>query len=314
MNHTSRPAPLILLAALAILPGAAKAQSYKSLHTFKGNPDGADPRGRRWSSVKTARSMAPPIVGGTYKSGTVFQLKKVGGEPWEETVLYSLGGPNGSYPRASLVFGNEGKLYGTTASGAIFELTPPTVAGDDWTETVLYTFGVGAGNIPDGAVLIGPSGTLYTTTQGYAIPGGTAVALTPPATPVGAWTESVMYSFAGAAGSNPFAGLVAEGGTLYGTDYYEGDEYCQCGVVFQLTPPRSSGGTWTETTIHTFTGNDGAGPLAALTMGPGGTLFGTTVSGGSGVCPTGVVVALNRVAPFSKWCRQRHRVGRGLSP
>ncbi len=192
MNHTSRPAPLILLAALAILPGPAKAQSYKILHTFKGNPDGADPE----ASVVIGKDGAlygTTYLGGTYKSGTVFQLKKVGGQPWEETVLHSFGPPpvegatsDGSYPRANLVFGMEGALYGTTATGptnagTIFRLTPPSIAGSAWTETVLYTFDLRAGNFgPYGAVLIGPAGTLYTTASGND-PGGTAVAIVPPA-------------------------------------------------------------------------------------------------------------------------------------
>ncbi len=93
------------------LAAIAAAQSYKILHTFKGNPDGADPD----ASVVIGKDGAlygTTYLGGTYKSGTVFQLKKVGGQPWEETVLHSFGPPpvegatsDDSYPRANLVFG-----------------------------------------------------------------------------------------------------------------------------------------------------------------------------------------------------------------
>lgn len=43
-------------------------------------------------------------------------------------------------------------------------------------------------------------------------------------------------------------------------------------------------GAWTETTIHTFgsVSGDGGGPQAALTIAPGGALYGTTFFGGSG--------------------------------
>ena len=85
------------------------------------------------------------------------------------------------------------------------------------------------------------------------------------------------------------AGVVSEGGSLFGTTYSAGDEFCGafgCGVVFELTPPTASGGAWTETTLHTFgeVSGDGNFPMAPLTIGPGGTLYGTTY-GGSNPCP-----------------------------
>ena len=221
-------------------------------------------------------------------------MTKPTGGSWQESVLYSFSGPSRSYPRASLVLGSAGALYGTThsstTSGTVFELAPPSVAGGVWTETVLYAFAGGGGNILDGAVLIGPGGTLFTTTQGNTTPGGTAVALAPPTAPGGSWTQSVIYSFAHGGpgpGTSPYAGLVSEGAALYGTDYYGGDDYCSpsgCGVVYELTPPATSGGAWTPTTLHMFTGwpGDGASPLDALTVGPGGVLYGTTYIGGTG--------------------------------
>ena len=233
----SNRAGLRPVAALAILIphlAVAQAASYKILHTFKGNPDGAN-------------------------------------------------------PHASVIIDPNGVLYGTTASSAVYELAPPSIEGGAWTETVVSNLDTDGSNTPDGAVLMGPGGTLYTTTQGYPIPGGTAVAIEPPSRPGEPWTTSRIYAFAGASGSTPFAGLVSEGGALYGTNYYDGDFSCGrigCGVVYELVPPTDLGGDWTETTVHTFTGPDGANPAAALTMGPGGVLYGTTFYGGSGVCPT----------------------------
>jgi len=84
---------------------------------------------------------------------------------------------------------------------------------------------------------------------------------------------------------------VSEGGSLYGTTSSAGDGNCDlygCGTVYELTPPGTASGTWTETTLHTFTGQpgDGGSSLAALTVGPGGVLYGTTSIGGSGSCAT----------------------------
>src|SRR5262249_14945027 len=70
-------------------------------------------------------------------------------------------------------------------------------------------------------------------------------------------------------------------GNLYGTTSYGGGSGCGgpgCGVVLRLKPnPR---GTWTYSTLHVFTGADGAHPRARLNLRPGGALYGTTLDGG----------------------------------
>jgi len=237
--------------------------------------------------------------------GTVFVMTKPAGEPWKETVLHNFSGSDGQYPQSTLVFGSTGALLGATVgggagAGTIFELAPPTTAGDPWTETVLYGFGYTSNSqnvVPNGPVLIGPGGTLYTTTQGspfeegYIL--GLAIALVPPSTQGGDWTEYELFAFGGTAGvdgDSPQAGLVSEGGSLFGTTEYAGDPYCGpagSGTVYELTPPANHASAWTETTIYTFgdTPGDGGGSLAALTVGPGGVLDGTTSIGGSITCP-----------------------------
>ena len=52
--------------------------------------------------------------------------------------------------------------------------------------------------MPNGPLLFGPGGTIYTTTEGSpASETGQVIALAPPTTPGGAWTESVLYAFDG---------------------------------------------------------------------------------------------------------------------
>ena len=75
-------------------------------------------------------------------------------------------------------------------------------------------------------------------------------------------------------GAQPISGLVADAsGNLYGTSITGGLSGqrpsalfgTSCGVVFELMPPTSSGGTWTEKILHKFTGGgDGAQPWAGL--------------------------------------------------
>jgi uncharacterized repeat protein (TIGR03803 family) len=106
--------------------------------------------------------------------------------------------------------------------------------------------------------------------------------------------EAVLYAFQGGGdGENDESGLViGSGGVIYGTtrdggggncvDYWSSGAVVGCGTVFQLTPPATAGGAWSEKILHAFKGGaDGAFPLT-LTAGAGGVLYGTTGSGGIG--------------------------------
>ncbi len=85
-----------------------------------------------------------------------------------------------------------------------------------------------------------------------------------------AQTESVLYSFdsnSASDGFGPISNLVRDAqGNLYGTTIFGGSCANECGIAFQLTPPGTSGGTWTETVIHTFgvASTDGSSPRAGL--------------------------------------------------
>jgi len=54
-------------------------------------------------------------------------------------------------------------------------------------------------------------------------------------------------------------------------------------VFVAVGPAHRSGLAATETVIHRFVGSDGKSPLGRLTIGPDGTLYGTTHGGGKGV-------------------------------
>ena len=101
-----------------------------------------------------------------------------------------------------------------------------------------------------------------------------------------AQSYTVLHNFTGGTdGYDPYAGVTIDGaGNLYGTTLYGGITgggcgVLGCGVVFKLAH-RGSG--WTLTPIYTFSGgSDGAFPAARVLFGPDGTLYGTTVAGGS---------------------------------
>jgi len=157
---------------------------------------------------------------------------------------------------------------------AVFMLTPGA-----WAQTkfkTLYKFTGGAdGAFPYADLIFDQAGNLYgTTSDGGAYGGGVVFQLTPNTD--GSWTESVLYSFCSLTncddGSGPMAGLILDrAGNLYGTTSGGGDGW---GTVFMLTP--NSHGTWTESVLHAFTGEDGTYPNAGLIFDQAGNLYGTT--------------------------------------
>ncbi len=97
--------------------------------------------------------------------------------------------------------------------------------------------------------------------------------------------ERVLYSFNGA-GNGGFveAELIMDAqGNLYGTAEEGGSTGCGgggCGTVFKVTPDGQ------ETTLHIFSGDDGAFPIAELIADSAGNLYGTTYNGGAHVAGT----------------------------
>ncbi|MGA2372672.1 MAG: choice-of-anchor tandem repeat GloVer-containing protein [Candidatus Korobacteraceae bacterium] len=104
-----------------------------------------------------------------------------------------------------------------------------------------------------------------------------------------AQTFTVLHTFTGGAdGANPYAGLVLDGeGNLYGVTEYGGNGPCStqytqgCGTVFRM---KHSGSGWYYEPLYSFMGmynHDGAYPFfGGLTVGPDGSLYGTTTEGG----------------------------------
>ena len=108
----------------------------------------------------------------------------------------------------------------------------------------------------------------------------------------------VIHAFnGGLEGGSPQGPLVADKlGNLYGSNSSGGSGY---GTIFELSPPSTPGGGWTETTLYTFSGStDGAYPNGGLAIDSEGVLYGTTLQGGaclSGYC--GVVFQLSPPFP-----------------
>jgi uncharacterized repeat protein (TIGR03803 family) len=279
----------LALSMQGVAPGAAPLLT--TLYRFSGQA-GAYPEARVVFGADGAL-YGTTIQGGAASRGTAFQLKPPAAKnkPWTATMLYSFGTQSGSpgTPNGGLVFDSTGAVYGVTVNGgsagwgAVYQLTPPQPGGQ-WMETTIHNFaGQPDGQAPAGDLVFGLNGALYgVTAAGGAGGQGCVFALTPPGSPGGAWTESIVYSFGGAGdGVAPQAGLLSTAsGTLYGTTYAGGTS--NLGTVFSLTPPSAPGDNWTEAVLYSFQGgSDGANPWAALAMDRHGALYGTTYMGGT---------------------------------
>ena len=269
------------------------------LYKFKGSPDGDTPYSSLIQDAQGALYGTTSAGGG---DGTVFKLTPptAGKSAWTETVLYSFEkSANGFSPLAGLVMDASGALYGTAyeggntkcsfyGCGVVFKLVPPAAGQTTWTENVIHVFrGAPDGGQPIAGVIIDASGAIYGTTNGGgnvncdAYGCGAVFKLTPPAVGQKHWTETILHAFTDTPdGSYPAGSLILDSsGAVYGTA--GGGGSFSNGVVFKLTPPPVGQTKWTETALYNFRGApDGERPNALL-RDAGGTLYGTTVFGGT---------------------------------
>lgn len=270
------------------------------LHEFQGGVDGSNPTGGLIADAK-GNLFGTTTRGGTKNGeGTVFELMPNG----TKTILHSFsGGSDGDGPLAGLIADSSGNLYGTTAAGGNALCTPlyfgpgcgivfEVLAKGG--EKIFHVFtGGNDGAGPVAGLLRDISGNLYGTTLAggstndcgagkFGIAGcGSIFKLAKDG------TETVLHAFTGGItdGAYPASGLVEDSsGNLYGTTLAGGSAAncgfgsVGCGTVYKLAADG------TVTILYVFKGTNGAYPVAGLLKGVGGTLFGTTISGGKGTC------------------------------
>ena len=232
------------------------------------------------------------LAGSQYGFGNVYR-RDHSGSSWSFSVLYSFKGEtlltlDGAQPYSRMTIGQDGDLYGTThlggngqgcralhGCGTVYKLQQ-SIDGA-WTEKMIFQFGYYDGYGPlYGDVVFDQAGNLYgSTPYGGANLMGTVYRLI---SDNGAWTESVVHSFAGPDGSTPLSGPTIDStGNLYGTTSTGGTT--GFGTVYRLQLSGSSG---TESVLHSFQGgNDGMAASSGIVLDQAGNLYGTTEASGS---------------------------------
>jgi len=269
------------------------------LHRFTSGPDGFEPdalalapdgmlygmtasggKGCGGDGCGTAFALSPPSsLGGTWKSQT-YAFPRIATLPDSVRVAgTSLYGTSRRGGTQSLC------QYGC---GSAFSLIPPPRGGSFWKETLLFSFDGSAGGAYPIMTVQGPGGVIYGTSQGGNpnCPSGCGLvfSLSPPSTRGALWTETVLHTFTDQAndGAGYSSIVIGRNGVIYGVTGGGGSS--GMGTVFSLTPPAAAGDPWTEKVLHAFTGGDDGGtPVAGVTIGSNGILYGTTTAyGGTG--------------------------------
>ena len=238
---------------------------YKTLYSFTGT-DGSFIRGRLIRDKK-GNLYGTALFGGANGDGSVFKLSPKG----KLTVLHSFNNTDGEFAEHGLVRDKAGNFYGVTAfggtsgNGTVYKVAP------DGTFTSLYSFTGGSdGGFLYGGLAIDKSGNLYgSTVSGGASGSGTVFKMTP------GGSLTTLYSFTGGNdGGGPEGDMLLVKSNLYSAASSGGGQSCGCGVIYEV------GSTGKEKVLHAFTGSDGGGYSAGVTL-DNGTFYGTTESYGA---------------------------------
>lgn len=256
-----------------------RAGAVTVLHSFQGGTlDGSAPNaslavtadGTIYGTTKGGATN--PATGESW--GVAFRLNPADGT---YAVVHKFAAVDGVNPQGGLIQATDGKFYGVAnekgpqGSGTVFRLGPRGKL------TVIHAFAFSDGYEPKATLLQAQDGRLYGTTQ----LGGSANAGVIFRTNLSGSAFTAIHAFNNYAsdGYRPVAGLTqTPDGRLYGTTPLGGQppsDPNRDGVVYRVTPKGA------VTVLHTFTIGDGGYPLATVTWGGDGHLYGTTFVGGA---------------------------------
>jgi uncharacterized repeat protein (TIGR03803 family) len=292
MPRTSTVAPARLGAGLTRL-----SRAYQALHRFNLR-DGVGSA----QSLGGLLSFGGTLYGTTQLGGrrnrggccgTVYSITTTG----TYTTIYNFRGyrkGDGAAPQAGLIDGGNGLFYGTTASGGTSNHGTVYSVSTTGAEKVLYSFTGGSDGAYPASDLFFYNNTMFGTTLqggGSGCTGSSGCGTVYSITTSG--VETVLYAFKGGTdGATPSSTLIISTHNdavrraphlLYGTTFAGGGTGCGgsgCGTVYTVST------TGQENVVHRFAGGaDGSEPQGLVD--DRGTLYGTTVAGGTGCGASG---------------------------
>ncbi len=258
------------------------------LYSFSGGTDGANP-----NVANVVFGADGGLYGSTFNGasdscdsgecGIVFKLQpgvtacKTALCPWNETILHAFDGNSGAGPVGTLIFDQQGNIFGATTAGGfqnggvVYQL----VSGNNYLVKIVWSpYGY-----PGSGVTLDNAGNLFGSTFVGGNNRGSVFKLTQSG---GAWFGMNIYDFTnGDDGGYPWAGVIFDqAGSLYGATSTGGSG--NGGTVFQMTHSDSG---WSLSTLYSFAGpNNGqmvVGPVGNLVFDQAGNLYGTTVADGA---------------------------------
>lgn len=273
----------IVLLFLASQLNQANAAAVQVLHTFTGDPDGAQPEATLIGGIDS-NFYGTAFAGGPGNRGTIFRITPSG----TFHSLYTFtGADDGGNPMAGLIQASDSNFYGTASTGGLGGDGILYRVNSSGAFTILYIFSGANGAQPQGGLVQGSDGDFYGTTfAGGSAGSGTVFKIT------SSGVLTMLHHFSGADGINPMASLIqGSDGNFYGTTFAGGST--GSGTVFRIT----SLGVFM--TLHSFSSRtDGAGPIAGLVEGSDGDFYGTTYSGGA--FGAGTVFKVSSTQTFTK--------------
>ncbi len=222
---------------------------------------------------------------GVSSYGAIFQsvLPTKTNPHWSVRILYAFDDydGDGAYPAGALVADKAGNLYGATfgggaganpgGNGTLYKLMPPSASQANWVKQTIYRFQTQV--VPQGKLAVDAAGNLY-------LPSAKSVLqFTPPASGAASYTMTAIPIVAGyqANASNGVAtasGVVIDRfGNIYGVAKTIATSPPATEIVYQLTPPATSGTQWTGRILQSFPSTATVGQLG---LSPNGHLFGAT--------------------------------------
>jgi uncharacterized repeat protein (TIGR03803 family) len=236
----------------------------------------------------TQISYTPPLY-----PGVVYKMTPAGVQTTLYTFCSEASCDDGWDIFSGVVQDNDGNLYGTSFNGGsynegtVYKLTPANAF------TLLHTFTFDTDGAQPGGLVQAANGILFgISSAGGAYGEGNVFKITT------SGTLTTLHSFCAVSGcpdgSVPsfYSSLIlGSDGNFYGTTTTGGS--ANNGTIFKITP----GGAFTS--LHSFSGFDGAGPIGSLMQATDGNFYGTTNAGGTGGYGTVFKLATG-LAPFVK--------------